>query len=274
MLQLASVTKTYGGSAAVNGVTLRIPAGQFVGIIGSSGAGKSTLLRLVNRLVDPSGGSIAFGDMDVGALKGAALRQWRARCAMVFQHFNLTTRLDVLTNVLIGRAAGNGTLSTLFKRFSAADRMLAAQALERLGMLAHALQPAGTLSGGQQQRVAIARALAQQPEIILADEPIAALDPVNAQLVMDALRGINRADGITVICNLHTLNAARSYSDRIIGLSAGRVVFDGPPEALTDDALRMIYGQSEHPAVDERITAGHFPARQPVMHGMKPVAAN
>jgi phosphonate transport system ATP-binding protein len=265
MLELRGITRRFGGTTAVDRVDLDIPQGQMVGVIGSSGAGKSTLLRLINRLVEPTAGSISFAGTEVSRLKGRELRRWRVRCAMIFQQFNLTNRLDVLTNVLIGRVAENGTVATLFKQFSAADRVLAAKALDRLGLLPQALQRADTLSGGQQQRVAIARALVQQPQIILADEPIASLDPVNAQHVMDALHAINRADGITVICNLHTLDAARAYCDRILGLSKGRIVFDGKPCDLTDAALQRIYGQNGTADINERITAGQFrsPIAQP-----------
>jgi phosphonate transport system ATP-binding protein len=258
MLRLRAVTRRFGGTIAVDRIDLDIPQGQMVGVIGSSGAGKSTFLRLINRLVEPTSGRIAFGDTDVSALKGVELRRWRVRCAMIFQQFNLTNRLDVLTNVLIGRVAENGTLATLFKQFSAADRVLAAKALDRLDLLPQALQRADTLSGGQQQRVAIARVLVQRPQIVLADEPIASLDPVNAQHVMDALHAINRTDGITVLCNLHTLDAARTYCDRILGLSRGRVVFDGTPAELTDSALQHIYGQDGAAPIDQRVTAGQF----------------
>ena len=258
MLELKRITRRFGASTAVDSVDLAIPQGQMVGVIGSSGAGKSTLLRLINRLVEPSSGSISFAGTDISRLKGRELRRWRVQCAMIFQQFNLTNRLDVLTNVLIGRVAENGTLATLFKQFSAADRVLAAKALDRLGLLPQALQRADTLSGGQQQRVAIARALVQKPQIILADEPIASLDPVNAQHVMDALHTINRMDGITVMCNLHTLDAARAYCDRILGLSKGHIVFDGKACDLTDSVLQRIYGQDGTTKIDERITAGQF----------------
>ena len=254
MLQLGAVTKRFGSATAVDAVTLDIPRGQMVGVIGSSGAGKSTLLRLVNRLVEPSGGRILFDGADIGNLKGPQLRAWRARCAMIFQQFNLVNRLDVLTNVLIGRVSASGTLPVMFKHFSQGERGMAARALDRLDLLPQALQRADTLSGGQQQRVAIARALVQAPEIILADEPIASLDPRNARLVMDALRRINREDGITVLCNLHTLETARRYCDRIVGMAAGRVVFDGPPAELTPDRVQAIYGRGGDEAVDESLT--------------------
>jgi phosphonate transport system ATP-binding protein len=229
--------------------------GQLVGVIGRSGAGKSTLLRMINRLGDPSHGRILFGDTDITQLKGRALRQWRARCAMIFQQFNLVNRLDVLTNVLIGRIGNAGTLPVMFKHFSAMDRANAAMALDRLDLLSQALQRADTLSGGQQQRVAIARALMQKPSIILADEPIASLDPRNARLVMEALRTINQQDKITVITNLHTLDAARAYCDRIIGMAHGHIVFDGKPEQLTSAIIQQIYGDDPETAVDESLTS-------------------
>jgi phosphonate transport system ATP-binding protein len=234
--------KDFATTAAVASVTLEIAAGEMVGVIGRSGAGKSTLLRLINRLVEPTAGRVAWGERDVTALRGRQLDAWRGRCAMIFQQFDLVDRLDVMTNVLIGRAAQASTLACLFKQFSRAERAFAIRALERLDMLEFALQRAGSLSGGQQQRVAIARALLQEPQILLADEPIASLDPRSAGLVMDALRSLNRDDGITVLCNLHSLDIARAYCDRIVGMARGNVVFDGPPGALTAAAVREIYG--------------------------------
>jgi phosphonate transport system ATP-binding protein len=255
MLELKGVTKDFGGTLAVNDISLTVPRGQMVGVIGRSGAGKSTMLRLINRLVPASNGEIAFEGVSVGSLAGNELRAWRARCAMIFQQFNLVNRLDVLTNVLIGTIGNAGTLSVMFKHFSQEDRARAAIALDRLDLLPQALQRADTLSGGQQQRVAIARALMQQPDMILADEPIASLDPRNARLVMDALRKINREDDITVICNLHTLDAARAYCDRIVGMAKGRVMFDGAPQTLSQAAIQAIYGDDEESAVDENLTS-------------------
>jgi phosphonate transport system ATP-binding protein len=266
MLKLSGVTKRFGSSTAVNAIDLEIGKGQLVGVIGRSGAGKSTLLRIINQLVDPSEGRIEFGGKVVSQLKGRELRLWRARCAMIFQQFNLVNRLDVLTNVLIGRVATSATLPVMFKQFSAVERTMAAKALDRFDLLPQALQRADTLSGGQQQRVAIARALVQMPDIMLADEPIASLDPHNAKLVMDALKTINKEDGITVICNLHTLDAARTYCDRIIGLAKGRIVFDGTPHTLTHDAVQRIYGGEGAAPIDEHLTAGQFerPQTKPV----------
>jgi phosphonate transport system ATP-binding protein len=242
MLRTAGLVKRFGLVIAVDEVTMQIPAGQMVGVLGRSGAGKSTLLRLINRLVEPTRGTIHYEDLPISALKRRHLRLCRARCAMIFQQFHLINRLDVLTNVLIGRLSYHWTLPTLLKCFSAAERAFAIQALQRLDLLPQALQRADTLSGGQQQRVAIARALVQEPQLILADEPIASLDPHNAARVMAALRAINREDGITVICNLHAVDMARAYCDRLIGMAHGRLVFDGPPGALTAAAARQIYG--------------------------------
>jgi phosphonate transport system ATP-binding protein len=248
MLHIEGLVKRFGSVVAVDGVTVHIPMGQMVGIIGRSGAGKSTFLRLINRLIEPTQGTIQHRGITIGALRGRQLCAWRARCAMIFQQFNLVNRLDVLTNVLIGRLNYHWTLPTLVQCFSAAERALALRALQRLDLLPQALQRADTLSGGQQQRVAIARAIVQEPQLILADEPIASLDPHNATRVMTALRAINREDGITVICNLHALEMARTFCDGIIGMAHGRVVFDGSAAALTAAAVREVYGTDEESA--------------------------
>jgi phosphonate transport system ATP-binding protein len=249
MLELQSLTRRFGAVTAVDDVSVAIPDGQMVGVIGRSGAGKSTLLRMVNRLTEPTSGRIFYRGQDVTALRGAALRRWRTECAMVFQQFNLVQRLDVLTNVLIGRLNHRpgfvGTLTSLLKMFTAEERALAIRVLDRFDLAETALQRAETLSGGQQQRVAICRALLQEPRIILADEPIASLDPRNARTVMETLRQVNREDGITVLTNLHHLDTARHYCDRIIAMQAGRVMFDGTPAELNKDRVREIYGVSE-----------------------------
>lgn len=256
VLRLISLQKRFGDVVAVNDVSLEFPAGQMVGIIGRSGAGKSTLLRLINRLLDPTSGSITFDGTEITSLRGRALHAWRAKCAMIFQQFNLVPRLDVITNVLIGRINHRPTLPGIFKMFTPAERALAVMALDRLDMIQQGLQRADTLSGGQQQRVAIARALTQEPGIVLADEPIASLDPRNAALVMDALRSINTEDGITVICNLHTVDTARMYCDRIIGMVTGQMVFDGPPAELSTEKIREIYGvDGEGEDIDITVTS-------------------
>ena len=249
MLVLDGLTKRFGGTVAVDGVSVSIPRGQFVGVIGRSGAGKSSTLRMINRLAEPSAGRVAFDGLDVTALRGRALRDWRRRCAMVFQQFNLVGRMDVLQNVLVGRLCFTPGWRAMAGMWTAADRATAMAALERMGIANRAAQRAETLSGGQQQRVAICRALVQEPEIVLADEPVASLDPRNAGIVMDALRRINRHGGVTVLCNLHSLDLARQYCDRLVGMAAGRVVFDGTPDALTDAVSRELYGLEAGDAV-------------------------
>jgi phosphonate transport system ATP-binding protein len=242
MLTISNVSRRFGTKLAVESVDIEIPQGQMVGVIGRSGAGKSTLLRMINRLTDPSEGRIVFEGRDITALSGAELRNWRSECAMIFQQFNLVPRIDVLTNVLLGRLNKRPTLLSVLNMFSHAERLDAIRALDRLDIAQTALQRAGTLSGGQQQRVAIARALMQSPRIILADEPIASLDPRNAKIVMDSLKAINEQQRITVVTNLHTLDTARNYCSRIIGMAVGKVVFDGTPDELTEAAARAIYG--------------------------------
>jgi phosphonate transport system ATP-binding protein len=242
MLKISRVTRRFGNKTAVDSVDLEIPRGQMVGIIGRSGAGKSTLLRMINRLADVTSGSISFEGVEVSALRGQALRNWQRDCAMIFQQFNLVPRLDVITNVMLGRLNGRNPVLNLLQIFTEDEQLMALKALEQLDIAQTAGQWAQTLSGGQQQRVAIARAMMQNPKMILADEPIASLDPRNAQIVMDSLRDINATQNITVITNLHTLDTARAYCERIIGMAAGKVVFDGTPEQLTTDVARTIYG--------------------------------
>ncbi|MEL6573165.1 MAG: phosphonate ABC transporter ATP-binding protein [Pseudomonadota bacterium] len=254
-LTLSNVSRQFGETTAVDNVSLAIEPGQFVGVIGRSGAGKSTMLRLINRLIDPTEGSISFQGSEITSLKGKALRAWRRDCAMIFQQFNLVERLNVLNNVLIGRLAEHGFLSSMAMQFTDEERTMAIEALDRLDLVPQALQRAGTLSGGQQQRVAIAKALVQNPKIMLADEPIASLDPANATLVMDGLKQINQEDGITVLVNLHTLDTARAYCDRIIAMRQGRVFFDGSAAQLTDDVVRDIYGLEGLQEFNEAVTS-------------------
>jgi phosphonate transport system ATP-binding protein len=242
MLKLSGVSRRFGAKTAVGDVSLEIPRGQMVGIIGRSGAGKSTLLRMINRLIDVTEGEISFEGRAVSGLRGQALRDWQRDCAMIFQQFNLVPRLDVITNVMLGRLNRRNTVLNLLQIFSETEQLMALKALEKLDIAQTATQWAQTLSGGQQQRVAIARALMQEPQVILADEPIASLDPRNAKIVMDSLATINEEQGITVITNLHTLDTARSYCERIIGMAEGRVVFDGTPDELTTDVAKALYG--------------------------------
>ena len=240
-LKITNLKKRFKNINAVNGISLEINEGEIIGIIGRSGAGKSTLLRMINRLVEPSEGSIEFNDINITSLKGKALRKWRSECAMIFQQFNLVERIDVLTNILIGSLGRNYNFLNLIGVFSKKEKINALKNLDRFDLSEKALQKAGTLSGGQQQRVAIARALMQKPKILLADEPISSLDPKNAQRVMDDMLKINREDGITIICNLHSLDVAKKYCDRLIGLSDGKVVFDGVPDDLTTEISKELY---------------------------------
>nr|WP_319947159.1 phosphonate ABC transporter ATP-binding protein [uncultured Shimia sp.] len=245
MLQIDQLTKKFGPNIAVDSATISVPEPAMIGIIGRSGAGKSTLLRMINRLSDPSSGRIVFDDRDITTLSGADKRRWQSECAMIFQQFNLVPRMDVVSNVLHGTLNRRSTLATMFNLFPSEDIHRAIDILDRLGIAAHGAKRAEALSGGQQQRVAIARALMQDPHIILADEPIASLDPMNAQVVMQSLRSIHEEDGRTVIANLHTLDTARRYCDRVIGMRDGRIVFDGRPDQLTTGAARDIYGADD-----------------------------
>ena len=250
MLVIQGLTRRFGTTKAVDNLNLQIERGAFIGVIGRSGAGKSTMLRMINRLQDPSEGQILWQGQDITRLRGAELLAWRARCAMVFQQFNLSPRLDVLTNVLVGRLHHVPLWRALLRLWPQADRAIALSALEQFGMGTLAAQAAGQLSGGQQQRVAIARALVQEPEIILADEPVASLDPRNAEMVMQALADINKRYGITVLCNLHSLDLARRYCTRLVGLANGRLVFDDVPTALTDSVAQTLYGIEARDVMD------------------------
>lgn len=242
MLEVRNVSRRFGQKAAVDDISFSVDRPAFIGIIGRSGAGKSTFLRMMNRLTDASAGQILVEGRDILALRGAEARASQSHCAMIFQQFNLVPRMDVASNVLHGILNRRSTLQTMFNLWSRADILRALEILDRLGIAEQAPKRAEALSGGQQQRVAIARALMQDPRIILADEPIASLDPMNAQIVMDTLRRINLEDGRMVIANLHTLDTARRYCDRVIGMRDGRIVFDGTPDQLTTGVARDIYG--------------------------------
>ena len=240
ILELRSLSKTYPGTTqpALNDVSISVPEGQFLVILGPSGAGKSSLMRCVNRLVEPSSGEVFF---QKNLITGSDLRAVRRQFGMVFQQFNLVKRLSVLTNVLTGRLGYRSVLRSLFYSFPESDKRIAIECLARVNMEHKAFQRADTLSGGEQQRVAIARALAQQPKVILADEPVASLDPKIARQVLGYLRQVAKELGITVLCNLHQVDYAREFGERIVGMSKGSVVFDGAVADLTDQVIRKIY---------------------------------
>ncbi|OZA15728.1 MAG: phosphonate ABC transporter ATP-binding protein [Rhodobacterales bacterium 17-64-5] len=245
MLQVKNVTKRFNARAAVDQASFTVEKSAFVGVIGRSGAGKSTLLRMMNRLTDATSGEILFQGRNILPLQGAAKRAWQSQCAMIFQQFNLVPRMDVASNVLHGILNRRSTLATMLNLWPERDILKALSILDRLGIAEQAPKRAEALSGGQQQRVAIARALMQDPSVILADEPIASLDPMNAQVVMDTLRRIHEEDGRLVIANLHTLDTARRYCDRVIGMRDGRIVFDGTPDQLSTSVAREIYGADD-----------------------------
>ena len=245
MLKLKEVSKIYGdGIKALDEVDVEIKEGEFVVILGPSGAGKSTLLRCINRLIEPTHGRIYLNGEEITSLCGRKLHKMRQKIGMIFQHFNLVKRLSVLQNVLSGRLGDVSTLRSLFYSFSKEDIQLALECLDRVGLKSYAAKRADTLSGGQQQRVAIARALAQRPKVILADEPMASLDPCTAKVIMDLLKKINRKEKIIVIVNLHVVELAKEYANRIIGLTKGKVVFDGDP-SLLDKHFKTIYYEEE-----------------------------
>jgi ABC-type sugar transport system ATPase subunit len=232
MLRIAALTKKFGETAAVDGVSLDIADGEMVGIIGRSGAGKSTLLRMINRLADPTSGRILAGDVDVASLRGLALRKWRAQCAMIFQQFNLVKRLDVVTNVLVGRLAYRSLVPSLLMQFTAAERALAIRCLERVDIAELALQRADTLSGGQQQRVAIARALVRDAAVMLLDEPLSNLDAKLREQMRVELRQLLKSVGMTAIYVTHDQEEALMLSDRIALMDQGRIVEAGSPRTL------------------------------------------
>jgi phosphonate transport system ATP-binding protein len=244
MLKIENVTKVYeNGFKALDNISLDIPDGQFVAIIGLSGSGKSTLLRCINRLIDPTEGRILWDDLDISAATDDELREIRRRIGMIFQQFNLVKRSSVMTNVLSGRLGYINPIFSLFNYVPRAERTRAMAALERVGIADKANNRASALSGGQQQRVGIARALMQEPELMLADEPVASLDPATSHSVMKYLVQLNKDLGITVLCSLHFLSLARAYADRVIALKAGKVEFDGLPSEIDDERFKMIYGE-------------------------------
>jgi phosphonate transport system ATP-binding protein len=244
MLRVKNLTKVYDdGTVALDDVSFEVPDGQFVAVIGLSGSGKSTLLRCINRLIEPTAGEIWWNDVQLSHITGEELRRARRKIGMIFQHFNLVDRSTVLTNVLSGRLGSVNPLASIFNRFPEDDIKRAYANLARVGIEGKADNRADELSGGQRQRVGIARALMQEPELILADEPVASLDPALAHSIMRHLQQINQEDGITVLCSLHFLDLVQQYGTRAIALNEGKLVYDGLPQDINDERFVEIYGQ-------------------------------
>ena len=242
-LVLRHVSKAYGSVRALDDVSFTVGPGEFTALLGPSGAGKSTVFRCLTRLAPVDAGDILVHGGSLQALSGAALREARRAIGLIFQQHNLLGRLSAMDNVLTGRLAGVPTWRVLARRFPAADRQAALSCLDRVGLLDKAYVRADALSGGQQQRVAIARVLAQEGRVILADEPVASLDPESARHVLATLRSVAREQGIAVLCSLHQVELAREFADRLIGLKAGRVVFDGAPADIDAPSERTLYMQ-------------------------------
>lgn len=243
ILKIRGLKKVYpNGTQALKGVSFDVKKGEFLVIIGLSGSGKSTLLRCINRLHDPTSGEIIFNGRDIAPLEGSPVREVRKKIAMIFQHFNLIPRHTVLSNVLMGRLGTMGSFASMLGLFKASDKEKAMEYLKLVGIGEKAKMRADNLSGGQQQRVAIARALTQDPQILLADEPVASLDPATCHTVMDYLRKVNQELGITIIANLHFLSLVREYATRVIALKGGEIVYEGSPQDINEAWFEKIYG--------------------------------
>lgn len=244
MLEIKNLTKVYDGNVqALENVSFNVNQGEFLAVIGLSGSGKSTLLRCINRLVEPTAGEVIWDGVDITKASQDELRRIRRQIGMIFQHFNLVERSKVITNVLAGRLGYTNPAMSLVNKFSSKDMELAYKQLDRVGIREQANKRADELSGGQQQRVSIARAMMQNPKIILADEPVASLDPVLAHSIMQYLEKINKEDGVTIICSLHFLDLVHRYANRAIALNAGQLMFDGPPKDIDDAKFKEIYGK-------------------------------
>ncbi len=243
LLEVNRIMKYYNGATpALDDVSFSVSEGEFISVIGPSGAGKSTLLRCINRMIEVSSGEVRFDGTPVGKLKKKDLKKLRTRIGMIFQHYNLVDRLSVIENVLHGRLGSKSTLSGALGRYSREEKRQALAVIMMLGLEDHVYQRCDRLSGGQKQRVGIARALVQNPRMILCDEPIASLDPNSSRIIMDHLRKFSKEMKITLIVNLHQVNVALKYSDRILGVNRGKIVFDGDPSELTTDRISDIYG--------------------------------
>lgn len=248
-LAALNVTKAFNGRPAIDDVSFTVGEREFVALLGPSGAGKTTLFRCMTGLLTPDRGTVRVSDIDIGALRGPA----RRRVAVVFQQFNLVNRLSAFENVLAGRLGYVPAWRGWLRCFTRADRLIALECLDRVGLLGLARQRADTLSGGQQQRVAIARALAQRPSLIVADEPVASLDPNASAGVLDLLHDISRTDGVGVVCSLHQVHLARHYADRVVGLSRGRVVLNVPTDRFDEAAFASLYGSPDLSNVPEDV---------------------
>lgn len=247
LLELRNVIKYYNRTVpALADISFSIMDGQFISIIGPSGSGKSTLLRCINRMIEVSSGEVCFDGVITSQLKKRDLRKLRTKIGMIFQHYNLVDRLTVIENVLHGRLGYKSTMSGVLGRYSQEEKMQAHRIINILGLHDQVYQRCDQLSGGQKQRVGIARALVQNPRMILCDEPISSLDPNSSKIIMDLLRSISREMGITLIVNLHQVNVALKYSDRIIGVNKGKLVFDGSPDQLTSERISDIYGSASN----------------------------
>jgi phosphonate transport system ATP-binding protein len=244
MLEVNNLTKIYPGDVlALDNVSFKVEPGEFLAVIGLSGSGKSTLLRCINRLVEPTAGEIVWNGVDITKASQDEMLRIRRKMGMVFQHFNLVSRSKVITNVLAGRLGYVNPFMSVFNRFPQKDIDLAMHEMERVGITDQAYKRADELSGGQQQRVGIARAMVQEPEMILADEPVASLDPVLAHTIMQYLEKINEEEGVMILCSLHFLDLVHRYADRAIALNEGLLMFDGPPGEIDDEKFKDIYGK-------------------------------
>ncbi|WP_080145914.1 phosphonate ABC transporter ATP-binding protein [Marinilactibacillus piezotolerans] len=253
MIEFINVNKTYpNGVTALNNINLKIDQGEFVAIIGLSGAGKSTLIRCINRMHDINEGTLNVDDVDVSKLKGKQVRDYRRKIGMIFQSFNLVTRTSVINNVLVSVVPELSWWRKILGLFPKDKKVIALEALDKVGILDKAYNRVDQLSGGQQQRVALARTLAQNPSIILADEPVASLDPVTAKVVMDDFKRINKDLNMSILINIHHVELALEYADRVIGIRKGEVVYDGKSSDVTQDVLDEIYGSiTEVPHMDD-----------------------